>query len=184
MESTTPHAHTPVPLTTRLLHPLQASRTIAPAAVAYAVHGLVLFLAIVGATFVADYPAWKMLVFSVGAVVLFWIAHVYSATLAHDPGENSSVRAELHTVWTEARRALPLLEACIAPAIPLLLALLGVLALPLAYAASLVIGVATLAMVGFVAVRNRRASLRRSLFAAVATGGFGAAIIAAETFWH
>lgn len=175
---------TPVPLTSRLVHPLRSTRALGPAAVAYAVHGLVLFVAIVGATYVADYPAARMLLFSVGAVVLFWVAHVYAASLAHQHEPDASLRTELAMVGQEARRALPLLEACIAPSVPLLLAMLGLLALPLAYAASLTIGIATLAAVGFLALRNRHASLRRSVVAAVTTGGIGAVIIAAETFWH
>jgi hypothetical protein len=172
------------PIATRLVHPLSLARAIGPSAVEHAVHGLVLFVAIVGATFVADYPAWRMLLFSAGAVVLFWVAHVYAAALAdeHEPG--TSVRAELAGVGREAKRTLPLLEACVAPAIPLILAMAGVLALPLAYLASLAIGIASLAAVGFLALRNRRASLRRSLVAAAVTGGIGAVIIAAETFWH
>lgn len=169
---------------TRLLSPLRTARAIGPEALAYAIHGLVLFVAVVGATFVADYPAWKMLLYSAGAVVLFWCAHVYSAVLAdqHTPG--ASIPTGIATVWHEMKRHIPLLEACIAPAIPLVLAAIGVLAAPVAYALSLTTGLVTLAVVGFLTLRNRRASLRRSLFAAVTTAGFGAVIIAAETFLH
>lgn len=170
--------------TTRLLHPLLAARALGPVAVAHAVHGLVLFVAVVGATYLAEYSAMRMLVVSVGSVVLFWVAHVYAATLAHPRTADASVRTEVGTMCQEARRALPLLQACVAPAGPLLLAVVGVLTLPLAYAASLVIAIATLAAVGFLALHNRSASLRRCLAAALATGGFGATIIAAETFWH
>jgi hypothetical protein len=45
-------------------------------AITHVVHGLVVFLAVVGATFVADYPGWRILVLSVGSVALFWIARV------------------------------------------------------------------------------------------------------------
>lgn len=176
--------YTHVPVASRLFRPVLAARAIGPAAVAYAVHGLVLFLAIIGATFVADYPAWEMLLFSVGAVVLFWVAHVYAAALAHQDAADATVRTGLALVAQEAKHALPLLEACIAPAIPLLLAMLGLVALPSAYAASLTIGITTLAVVGFLALRNRGASLRRSLALGAVTGSIGAAIIAAETFWH
>ncbi|SDE36080.1 hypothetical protein [Auraticoccus monumenti] len=170
--------------TTRLLSPLRTTRAIAPESLAQAVHGLVLFVAVVGATFVADYPVGKMLLYSVGSVVLFWSAHVYSAVLAHQHAAKASLPTGLATVWHEARRALPLLEACIAPVIPLLLAVLEILPTPVAYGASVSVGVGTLALVGFLALHNRRASLRRSLVAAATTGGFGAVIIAAETFLH
>lgn len=175
---------TVAPIATRSSHPLLLSRSLGPAAVAHAVHGLVLFVAVVGATYVADYPARRMLLFSAGAVVLFGVAHVYAVALAHQHEPDDSRRTELAVVGHEARQALPLLEACVVPAVPLVLAVLGLLALPLAYAASLTIGIATLAAVGFLALRNRRASIRRSLVAAATTGGIGAAIIAAETFWH
>jgi VIT1/CCC1 family predicted Fe2+/Mn2+ transporter len=125
-----------------------------------------------------------MLLYSAGAVVLFWVAHVYAAILAHGPAQGGSLRAELDAVRREAASTLPLVEACLAPAIPLVIAMLGLLALPLAYAASLTIGIVTLAAVGFVAVHNRGASIRRALAVAVTTGGLGASIIAAETFWH
>jgi hypothetical protein len=45
-------------------------------ATTHVVHGLVVFLAVVGATFVADHPGWRILVLSVGSVALFWIARV------------------------------------------------------------------------------------------------------------
>ncbi|MCR2783513.1 MULTISPECIES: hypothetical protein [unclassified Microbacterium] len=169
---------------TRLLSPLRAARAIGPEALAYAVHGLVLFVAVVGATFVADYPAWQMLIYSAGAVLLFWCAHVYSAVLADQHTPQATVPTGITLVWHEMKRHTPLLEACIAPAVPLILAVTGVLPSPMAYAASLTIGLVTLAVVGFLSLRNRRGSLRRSLFAAVTTAGFGAGIIAAETFLH
>lgn len=178
----TPRAR--VALATRVLHPMRSAHAIGGEAVAYAVHGVMVFVAIVGATYVADYPAARMLLLSSGAVVLFWVAHVYAATLAHGRVGTEDLRAELETLRFNARRMLPLLEACVAPALPLVLAMLGILPLTLAYAASVTTGVATLAGVGWFALRNRHASRRRSLAFAVTTGGLGAAIIAAETFWH
>lgn len=169
---------------TRLLRPLRAARAIGPEALAYAVHGLVLFVAVVGATFVADYPGWKMLVYSGGAVVLLWSAHVYSAVLADQHTPETSLPGGIATVWHEMKRHIPVLEASIAPAIPLVLAAIGVLSSPIAYAASLTTGLATLAVVGFLSLRNRSGSLRRSLLAAMTTASFGAGIIAAETFLH
>lgn len=165
----------------RLLDPLRAARDVGPEAVVHAVHGLILFLAVVGATFVADEPAWRVAVFPAGAVVLFWTAHVYAATLAHPHAAEATART---TARREARRALPLVEAPLVPGVPLLLAVPGWVPLDLAYSAGVTIGVAALAAVGFLARRHRAAPLRRALLAAVATGGLGAAIIAAETFWH
>ncbi|MBB3674729.1 hypothetical protein [Modestobacter versicolor] len=176
--------YTLAPIATRVAHPLLRARSLPPAAVAHAVHGLVLFVAVVGATYVADYPARKVLLFSTGAVVLFWVAHVYAAALAHQHEPEDSGRTGPAVVAREARRALPLLEACVVPALPLVPAALGLLALPLAYAASVTIGIVVLAAVGFAALHARQASVRRSLAAAAATGGIGAVIIAAETFWH
>lgn len=177
-------ASIPSDASTRLLSPLRRARTIGPEALASAIHGLVLFVAVVGATFVADYPAWRILLYSSGAVVLFWCAHVYSAVLADQRTPGASVPTGIATVWHEMKRHIPLLEACIAPAVPLVLAAIGVLPSPMAYAVSLTTALVTLAVVGFLTLRNRRGSLRRSLFAAVTTAGFGAAIIAAETFLH
>lgn len=184
MTDTLAQPRTRISPTTRLFLPWHAARAGGPPAVAHAVHGLVLFVAIIGATFVSGYPAAKMLLFSVGAVVLFFVAHIYAATLAHQQTAEASVRATLGTARREAIGALPMLEVCILPAVPLILAALGLLALPAAYVASLAVGLLTLAVVGFLALSHRNASLRRSLFSAVAAAGFGAAIIAAETFWH
>lgn len=184
MADTSPYEHPAARRGPLLIHPFSAARAIGPIAVAHAVHGLVLFVAIVGATFVADYPAWKMSAISAGSIVLFWIAHVYAAVLAHEQTVDGPVRMELRTIATEARHALPLLQACIAPAVPLALATLGLLPLPLAYSVSVTVAIAVLATVGFLALRNRGASLRRSLVAGLGAGGFGAAIIAAETFLH
>jgi hypothetical protein len=168
----------------RIIHPLRTAPTGGAAAVPHAVHGLVLFVAIVGATFVSGYPAWKMLLFSAGAVVLFWVTHVYATTLGHHQTADAPARAALGTARGEAIGSLPILEVCLLPAVPLILAALNVLALPAAYAASLTTGILMLALVGFLALSHRHASLRRSLLSASAAAGFGAAIIAAETFWH
>ena len=170
--------------TTRLLRPLRAVRTIGGDALATAVHGLVIFIAIMGATFVADYPAWKMLALSVGGIGLFWSAHVYSAVLGHRHTAAAPVSTTLATVSREAARALPLLEACIAPLIPLLMAAIGIIPVPVAYWLSLTISLIALSLVGFLTVHNRQASIRRSLLASLTTASFGAAIIAAETFLH
>ena len=170
--------------TSRLVHSVSITRAIGPEAIALAVHGLVLFVAVVGATYVADYPAWKMSLLSGGSIVLFYVAHLYAAVLAHQHTVDASVWTELRTIGGEARRMLPLLQACIAPALPLLAATVGLLPLPIAYAASLTIAIASLAAVGFFALHSRQASLRRCLVSAAAAAGFGAAIIAAETFLH
>ena len=111
-------ASIPVGASTRLLRPLRAAGAIGPEALAYAVHGLVLFVAVVGATFVADYPGWKMLVYSAGAVVLLWCA----AVLADQHTSRASLPSGIAAVWHEMKRHVPVLEASIAPAIPLVLA--------------------------------------------------------------
>ncbi|MGP3534163.1 hypothetical protein ACTU3I_05160 [Microbacterium sp. RD1] len=156
----------------RVLTPLRAAGAIGPAALAHAVHGLVLFVAIVGATFVADYPVWKMSVSAVAGVVLLYCAHVYSAVLAHQHAAEGSLQTGIATVWLEMRRTLPLLEACIVPTIPLLIAVTGALPAVVAYTTSLSISLLALAVVGFLALHNRRGSLRRSLLAGGHDGRF------------
>jgi hypothetical protein len=151
---------------------------------AHAVHGLVLFLAVVGATYLSGYPTWRVLVLASGTVVLFWAAHVYAHSMAHQNAGDGTWRDELATVRAEARHSLPMLEACIVPTIPLAMAALGIIPIQHAYTASVAIGTLTLGVVGYLSTRNRKASVRRSLAAAVVTGGIGALIIAAETFWH
>jgi hypothetical protein len=170
--------------TTRLLRPFRAAGEISPASLTQAVHGLVLFVAVVGATFIADYPAWRMLLLSAGAVVLFYLAHVYAASLGSRNAPNASGSTVLRTVFGEARHSLSLLEACIAPMLPLLLAAIGIIPVQTAYYASLTIGLVALAFVGFSTLRGRSASVRRSLVGGAASAGFGAVIIAAETFLH
>lgn len=168
----------------RLIGPLAWARALEPTAVVHAIHGLVLFVAITGATFVSDYPGWQILLYSAGSVVLFWVTHVYAASLAHHDTPDAAPVHALEIVAGEARRGLPILQACTLAAMPLLLAITGLIPLTVAYSVSVSLAVAELGVFGFLVIRGRGGSPRRSLAAGLLTGSIGAAIIAAETFWH
>lgn len=167
-----------------LTGPLAWARALGPTAVAHAIHGLVLFVAIAGVTFVSDYPAWRILLFSAGSVVLFWLTHVYAASLAHHDTPDAAPGHALEIVAVEARRALPILQASTLAAMPLVVAVTGLIPLTVAYSVSVTLAVAELGVFGFLVIRGRGGSPRRSLVAGLLTGSIGAAIIAAETFWH
>ena len=167
----------------RRLHPFHLAKARGTEALNGAIHGVVLYLAVLGATYRADYSAAKILLVCVGSVVFFWITHVYAATLARH-GTAQGPLDGLEFAWEEARRSSSIVQAVIAPTLALLLAIAGLLPTTVALVLSMWTGVASLAGLAYLALRIREAPRLRAALLGALTGGLGGAIITGSTLVH
>jgi drug/metabolite transporter (DMT)-like permease len=118
------------------------------------VYGTIVFMALVMATSDEDdTSAADALTWGVVTMVVFWIAHVYAATLA-----GYALHREVrHPIRTAARHHLGLLGAVVLPGIPLALSVAGVLDVDDATDWSILVGLAVLGVTSAVAFIVRRA---------------------------
>ncbi|WP_431220614.1 hypothetical protein [Leifsonia xyli] len=119
----------------------------------------------------------RLLIFSVVSILVFWLAHVYSAALGYQ-GDAARVRDRIRDSFRHAfAESGGMLEAAIVPSIPLLLAALGVLPADFGVALSLWFSVLMLAVLGFSVFLIRGRPVLFCLAGAVMTGAFGVAVI-------
>lgn len=130
--------------------------------VADAVYGTILVIAVVAALSEDPESGSGEILGAVAATsIVFWLAHVYAEVLSRRAvGDRSRFWPLL---WHAARQEWPLVEAAMAPAIPLLLGALGWLDRSAAITLSIVIGIADLAGWGYIGGRAMQQSRFRSL---------------------
>ena len=119
----------------------------------YSIYGVVLVSAIVAVGW-EDETDLEVLLFTLGSVGVFWLAHIYAGTVAReevDVTEGPRFRAILSAALASARHTVGLLMAMVLPTIALLLAVVGVLDEYVAYYLALWVGVAVLAVLGWTA---------------------------------
>ena len=151
--------------------------------VADAVYGTILVLAVVAAFSEDDHATvTAILGGAVATSVVFWLVHVYADVLSRRAaGEEGRlgplVRHAAHQEW-------PLVEAAIAPCVPLLLGAVGVFGRSLAITLSLIVGLVDLAGWGYVAGRAMRQSPLRSLVTAAVTAGLGTIMVLLKNLVH
>jgi hypothetical protein len=114
--------------------------------IAGTVYGTIVVMSTLAAGSSADPDAWRLAVFVLVSVTVFWLAHVYSHTLAESiqRGHRLDV-AELRSV---ARRELAIVLAAVAPIAALVAGALDLLEESTAIWLAMLIGLATLAVTG------------------------------------
>jgi hypothetical protein len=140
--------------------------------VAGAIYCTVLVLGIIGGTSEAEsLSLWADLVIVLVTMGVFWLAHIYAALLA------VGVTEQMAFSWSEsagiARHEAPLLQAAVAPCVPLLLGALGILGRTAAIRLSFAIGIAALFGWGLVISRHRQGSTVRTLVIGSISAGLG-----------
>ena len=142
----------------------------------HAIHGTVLVSAVIAVGWNDDTDL-DVLLFVLGSVGVFWLAHVYSGILAREDDRKPRFRAIVIAARASMRHTTGLLAAMVLPAFFLLLAVVGVLDEYVAYFAALWVGVAVLAVVGWLASARRGSPWHLRLVSAVATASLGLLII-------
>ena len=146
-----------------------------------AIYGTIAATAVIGAS-VRHQPPGRILALTVATLVILWLAHVYAEALSHH------LRGATRPRWAIVVAAMveerPML---VAPALSLLLLLLGVVDLldeHVAVNLALWAGVAQLVGWGVTYARRQGWDWPPSLVAGVVNGAFGVVIIALEVFLH
>lgn len=146
------------------------------------VYGLILVSGLVATASSADAPAFRVLLFVVVTVVVFWLAHVYSGVVA-DYGKTGADGAPMRLsaiVRESVQDARGMLFATVFPAGALLLGAVGLVPDTLASWLALWTCVAALACLGYLAYRRLGARLHVRILGALATASFGVFIIIAK----
>lgn len=149
----------------------------------HGVYGVVLVTALIaiGEEQETDFD---VLLFVVGTVFVFWLAHLYAGVVATD---TTTAGAAL-PMWTKVRRAARhtggLLLSVVPPTLFLWAGVLGILPEAEAYIASLLCGIVVLGLIGYLnAARNRRPWWVRIL-ATVTTSMFGVVVVLLDIAVH
>ncbi|HEY1106378.1 MAG TPA: hypothetical protein VGE78_09530 [Agromyces sp.] len=142
----------------------------------HAIHGTVLVSAVIAVGWNDDTDL-EVLLFVLGSVGVFWLAHVYSGILAREGDREPRLRAVLTAARRSMRHTTGLIAAMVLPVLFLLLAVVGVLDEYVAYYAALWVGVAVLAVIGFTASARRGSPWYLRLVSAVVTASLGLLII-------
>jgi len=125
-----------------------------------------------------------VLLFVVGTVFVFWVAHVYAGVVAQSGTPEGAARPLTTRIRHAARHTGGLLLAVVPPTLILWAGVFGLLEESTAYVASLVAGVVVLAVIGFLnAARNRRPWWVR-IGAAIVTSMLGIFVIVLDIAVH
>jgi hypothetical protein len=149
----------------------------------HAIHGTVLVSAVIAVGWEEDTDL-EVLIFVLGSVGVFWLAHVYSGILAREDDRKPRIRAIALAARASMRHTTGLLAAMVLPAFFLLLAVVGVLDEYVAYYAALWVGVAVLAVFGFHAAARRGSPWYLRLVSALVTASLGLLIIWLSSLVH
>jgi hypothetical protein len=145
-----------------------------PQRVADAVYGTILVLAVVSALS-EDHAAsaGEILGGVLATSLVFWLVHVYAEVLSR--GTEGDQTPFWRLVRASAAQEWPLVEAALAPCLPLLLGAIGVLGRSAAITVSIIVGLAGLAGWGYTAGRRLQQSRLKAV--ATATGALALGVL-------
>lgn len=146
-----------------------------------AVYGAIVATAVIVAASTHDEPVAAVAGAVALTVVVFWLAHVYSAVLEHRYHGNRPRFADIRRIMAEE---LPMVEAATLPIAVLLLGAFNVLRDPFAVNLALAIGVAQLLVWGAVAARRAGWSWAATVGTSVVDGVLGLLVIGLKSILH
>ena len=158
-------------------------RAIATYRTEYAIYGTVLVSAVIAVGW-EDETDLDVLLFVLGTVGVFWLAHVYAGVLAREEDTEPRFRAIGIAARASIRHTAGLLTAMVLPALFLLLAVVGWVDEYVAYYAALWVGVVVLAVLGYLASARRRSPWHLRVVSALVTATLGLLIIWLSSLVH
>jgi hypothetical protein len=141
-----------------------------------AIYGVVLVSSLVAIGWYQESDL-EVLVFTVGAMVVFWLAHVYAGTISREESDSPRLRAILAAARASAAHTSGMLLAMVLPTIFLLLAVVNVLDEYVAYYLALWVGTAVLAVIGWFSAKRRGGHWGWWLLSALVTASLGIIMI-------
>ena len=149
----------------------------------YAIYGTVLVSAVIAVGWEDDTDL-EVLLFTLGSVGVFWLAHVYSGTVAREDTSQPRFRAILDRgAGLDAAHGRAAHRDG-AAAIFLLLAVVGVVDEYVAYYAALWVGVLVLAVLGYLASARRGSPWYWRVLSALVTASLGLLVIWLSSLVH
>ncbi len=149
----------------------------------YAIYGVILVSALIAIGW-DDETDLAVLLFTLGAGTVFWLAHLYAGTIALEDPRQPRARAIAAAAWKAARESAGMLIAMVLPTFFLLLAVVGLVDEYVAYYLALWVGVAILAVVGYANSARRRSPWYWRLVSALVTASLGLLIIWLSSLVH
>ena len=143
------------------------------------IYGTIIALAVLvsGARAFPDAPGRIAALVAISSAVL-WVAHVYAHGLAHSVERHEHLTAaELRRI---AHRQASILEAAVPPVCALLLGVVGLVSTPTAVWLAFCVGLAVLALQGFVFARVERLGWAPTLLVVAVNLGLGALLVASK----
>lgn len=128
--------------------------------------------------------SWSVFWTVVATVIVFWAAHLYAGTVAHHGLDHERVVGLREAFRGAFRRSLGLLASALIPSFILLLGATKAIPDALALWTALWAGVAVLAVLGYIAFQRRGAAWPMRIVGALATAGFGVAMIVLKAVIH
>ena len=119
----------------------------------------------------------EVLAFTWGAVVVFWLAHVYAGTVSREESDAPRLRAILAAARTSAAHTSGMLLAMAVPTVFLLLATLNWMDEYVAYYLALWAGTVVLAVIGWFTAKRRGGHWGWWLLSALVTATLGLLVI-------
>ena len=119
----------------------------------------------------------EVLGFTVGAMVVFWLAHVYAGTISREDTGSPRLRAILVAARTSAAHTSGMLLAMVLPTVFLLLATLNWMDEYVAYYLALWAGTLVLAVIGWFTARRRGGHWGWWVLGALVTATLGLLVI-------
>ncbi len=146
------------------------------------VYGLILVSGLIATASSGQAPSFRVLLFVVVTLGVFWLAHVYSGVVGqHGRMSSDGTPTKLRLAIRESvREARGMLLSAVLPAAALMLGVVGVLQDRTANWLALWVCVGVLAWLGYRSYRNLGAALHVRLLGALATASFGLIIIVAK----
>ncbi|SMH44761.1 hypothetical protein SAMN06295885_2423 [Rathayibacter oskolensis] len=148
-----------------------------------AIYGTVLSITLIAVGWDKDTDL-EVLLFLLGSVTVFWVAHLYAGTIARLPSTEPSPRTVLAAAADTARHSVGMLAAMIVPALLLALGPLGLVDEWTAYYLALGSGVLILALLGYVMSARRGSPLGRRLLGTLTTTLLGVVVVWLSTLVH
>ena len=148
-----------------------------------AIYGTVLSITLIAVGWDKDTDL-DVLLFLLGSVTVFWLAHLYAGTIARLPGTEPSPRTVAAAVVDTARHSIGMIAAMVVPALLLALGPLGALDEWTAYYLALGSGVVILAVLGYVLSARRGSPLGRRLLSTLTTTLLGFVVVWLSTLVH
>jgi hypothetical protein len=148
-----------------------------------AIYGTVLSITLIAVGWDKDTDL-DVLLFLLGSVTVFWVAHLYSGTIARLPESDPTPRTVLAAVRDTARHSIGMIAAMVVPALLLALGPLGVLDEWTAYYLALGAGVAILAALGYLMSARRGSSWKRRVLSTLVTTLLGFVVVWLSTLVH